>query len=116
MKLIIPGRCVPSVRMTQRSKHVNPRAQAYLAYKDEVAYRAKRICAEPISGHVEMSADIYLKSLSGRRGDGSNYLKGLEDALNNVAYIDDKQIIHGSFRLIQGEPERVEIEIRRMDD
>ena len=41
MQLVIPGRPVPAVRMTQRGKYAKPQAQRYLVYKEQVIWQAR---------------------------------------------------------------------------
>lgn len=43
--------------------------------------------------------------------DGSNILKSIEDALNGLAYQDDKQIVKGTFKKLYGAWPHVDVEI-----
>ena len=43
--------------------------------------------------------------------DGSNILKCIEDALNGLAYQDDKQIVKGTFKKLYGAWPHVDVEI-----
>ena len=52
------------------------------------------VCASSLfEGPFRIEVEIYGKC----RADGSNILKGIEDALNGYAYKDDKQAIEGRF-------------------
>jgi crossover junction endodeoxyribonuclease RusA len=57
------------------------------AYKAEVARMATG--CEPMTGELVLSADFYRPA---KRGDLDNRLKVLGDALNGIAWNDDKQI------------------------
>lgn len=92
--LTVPGKPVPAVRMTQRSKHYNKQAQRYLAYKDRIgwAWRYQHPGVEPLTGDVSLTVIVVLSKPDKRRWDVSNVLKAIEDGLNKIAYVDDKQI------------------------
>ena len=49
-----------------------------------------------------------------KKPDSSNVTKAVEDALNNVAYRDDAQIVDSQIRRFYGEPPRVEVLIKRI--
>ena len=51
-----------------------------------------------------------------QKPDGSNVLKLVEDALNGVAYADDRQIAEVSIRQVYGAADSLTIEIREMAD
>lgn len=112
VKITIPGRPVPAVRMTQRGKYVKGRAQKYLNYKDKVGWVAKAAGIKPIHGQVCINITIYLSG--GVHGDWDNYGKAICDGLNGIAYDDDRQIIDARVRKVLGvrqDEERVEVEI-----
>jgi crossover junction endodeoxyribonuclease RusA len=116
ISLVIPGRPVPAVRMTRKGAYVKKNAQRYLNYKKAVAWTALSKRIKKIDGPVEVKVDIYL--CGGNQGDIDNYAKSLTDALNKLAYDDDKQVT----RLIaekhqcEKKDERAEIAIRGMGD
>ena len=89
-KFTVPGRPVPAVRMTQRSKF-RSRADKYLTYKRDVGWAARAAHVRPIEGPVELRVRIYV--CGGRVGDADNYLKSIADSLNYIAYEDDKQVV-----------------------
>lgn len=110
--LEIPGRPVPAVRMTSRGAYVKKYAQRYLNYKKEVAWIAISKKIRPMDGPVEVEVNVYL--CGGRQGDIDNYAKSLTDALNKLAYQDDRQIrrlVAEKHECSKGE-ERAEIIVR----
>lgn len=68
-------------------------------YKLDVAALARVAGLRPVEGEVVITLDVYRPI---RRGDLSNRIKIVEDALQGVAYKDDSQI--------------VELTARRFDD
>lgn len=90
MKIIIPGRPVPAVRMTQRSKFVNKQAIRYLEYKSLVGQIARLSKPNKLIGPVEVKATAYI---FGRQPDADNLAKAYLDGLNGIAYEDDRQVM-----------------------
>lgn len=76
--------------------YVSPEAESY---KNEVFWLCVKQSLHPFDGDVKLTLDFYRPRKS---GDLSNRIKVLEDALQNNAYHDDKQV--------------VEIHARRFDD
>lgn len=109
----VPGRPVPAVRMTQRSKWVNPQAQRYLEYKEMVGWVARQRVEKMLEGKVIAKFSFYLKP-HGRVPDLSNLIKAAEDALNGIAWVDDRQVVGvEAWRYVsKEEPERLEVEIK----
>lgn len=105
----VSGRAIPAVRMTQRSKYT-PRAQRYLKYKNQVAWKARASYkGKPTSGDVGINLNIYLHG--GNQGDVDNYFKSISDSLNKIVYVDDRQVKEMSARKLDCEKgdERVEV-------
>jgi crossover junction endodeoxyribonuclease RusA len=90
VEIVVPGRPVPAVRMTQRSKFANRAAGRYLAYKFEVGLIAKREKVKRFDGPVEVEAIAYLHG--GREPDVDNLAKSYLDSLNGIAWDDDRQV------------------------
>jgi len=109
---VVPGRAIPVVRMTQRSKFT-PRARRYLAYKNQVAWTAKAsFKGKPTKKDVQVHVDIYLNG--GLQGDVDNYFKSIADSLNEVVYEDDRQVKEIFARKIECDSdadERVEVTV-----
>jgi crossover junction endodeoxyribonuclease RusA len=109
IRFTVPGRPVPYTRMTRRGQYVKPAPKRYKAYLDVVRLYAKLEMNR--SGFqfirkgtpIEFGCKIYLKG--GLDGDLSNYIKAIEDALNDVVYEDDRYIV----RYI-GNPEKIFVE------
>ncbi len=74
-------------RVFQGRTRVSPEARAY---KLNVARLGKVLKLTPISGPVVMRVDIYRPL---KRGDLSNRIKVLEDALEGVCFEDDSQVV-----------------------
>lgn len=65
------------------------------------------------SDDLTLTVSVYVKNRV--HGDVDNYVKAASDALNNVAYKDDKQIKHIHGHLFYDVNERMEIEIRETE-
>ncbi len=106
----VPGRAIPAVRMTQRSKYTR-QAKRYLAYKNQIAWTARsNYSNKPVSSDIGINLNIYLKG--GNQGDIDNYFKSVSDSLNKIVYIDDRQVKEMSARKLDCEcetEERVEV-------
>ncbi|SES02964.1 RusA family crossover junction endodeoxyribonuclease [Salipaludibacillus aurantiacus] len=109
MKIVVPGRPVPAVRMTRRGAHVKPNAQRYLNYKSSVGWAAKAQKVKLIAGAVKVDIKLYLSG--GNQGDIDNYAKSLTDGLNKIAYNDDRQIRKMNIEKIECEKDEQRAEI-----
>jgi crossover junction endodeoxyribonuclease RusA len=92
----VQAKIVPAVRMTQRGKFFSRQAGRYLAYKDEIGYRAKEAGAFVMRGPLTLDVTAYAHR---RKWDASNVLKGVEDALNKICWDDDWQIVDAHIRV-----------------
>ena len=110
IRFTVPGRPVPCVRMTQRSKYKSKKAQRYLAYKDVVGWVARTKIKTPMEGPVGLAVDVFWDG-KGQCGDWDNLGKSISDALNHIAYEDDRRIKDGHVHIEVGEPERVEVRV-----
>jgi crossover junction endodeoxyribonuclease RusA len=108
------GRPVPAVRMTQKSKFVDPAAQKYLAYKDLVGWNAKAKIKAPITGEVAVTIYFYFRP--GPTGDIDNYAKSILDGCNKIAWQDDRQVVElHAYRRRDRDKEYTEVEIEEME-
>ena len=108
---------MPHVRMTQRGKWVDEQAQRYLAYKAVVAQYAA-LAARGKRIEKPKGATLFVRFYChARKADGSNLLKAVEDSCNKIVWYDDKQVIRGTWDIIDGVPageERAEVEIEEV--
>lgn len=116
IEFTVPGRAVPAVRMTQRSKFTK-RAKRYLAYKGQVGWIARQhYRGRPTDKPVKLSIALYLSG--GNQGDIDNYYKTIADSLNKIIYEDDRQIKIMEAKKVECEKnkERVEVKVHELDD
>jgi crossover junction endodeoxyribonuclease RusA len=114
IQFIVPGRAVPAVRMTQRSLHVNKQAKRYLAYKDEVKWRAELATSQKLKGDIQVEIQVYLRGK--RRMDIDNIAKSLLDGCNSICYDDDSQVTYlqiQKHRVANIEEQRVELTLQQ---
>ncbi|MBD1373738.1 RusA family crossover junction endodeoxyribonuclease [Hazenella sp. IB182357] len=114
MKIIVPGRPVPAVRMTQGSKYVDHQAERYLEYKSHVGWIAKKARMTRLTGDVEVIAIAYL--FGKREIDADNLAKSMLDSLNGIAYVDDRQVRKLTIEKVKvatKEEQRAEIEVKQ---
>ena len=82
-------------------------------FKAAVGYYARRAMQgrEPLTGAVKLDVDFYRrrKPTSRNYGDADNHLKSILDALNGICFVDDAQVVIGTFTKNHGDPH---IEIR----
>jgi len=113
VKLIIPGRPVPAVRMTQRSKFKSRQAQRYLDFKTSLGWEARRWIRTPSAKDFEVNAVAYISPTKDM--DVDNLAKSYLDGLNGVVWIDDKQVVKLTVEkrfVFRAEEQRSEIEIK----
>lgn len=111
----IPGRPIPAARMTRRGKWVKRQAQKYLAFKEQVGWEArKHFKGEPWQGPVGIELRFYLK-VNRSRGDGDNLFKAILDGMNGIAFEDDSQVVEGHFHILDGEPQRTEVRVWKLN-
>lgn len=90
IEFTVPGRPVPAVRMTQRSKYTK-QARRYLSYKNQVGWIAKtHYKGRPTRKPIGINISVYIHG--GNHGDLDNYAKSIADSLNKIVYVDDKQV------------------------
>lgn len=96
----IPGKPVPFTRMVRGSARFNRQASRYSAYKDLVGHLANQAGVECIeAGPVILAVTVYLPDRMKRRWDMDNVGKGVADALNEIAYADDKQVTRAVYEV-----------------
>lgn len=107
IEMLIPIAPMGAVRMTQRSKWADPRAQSYLQYKQSMGYIVRNNIKEPIKGPISVTLGFYYPIpmswskkkkelaydlLPTVKPDIDNAVKGVFDALNKIAWEDDDLI------------------------
>lgn len=89
----------------------------YSNFKVALGYIAKTAMGgqAPLTGKIKIQVDVYrnLKPESLRFGDADNHLKAILDALNGIAFEDDRQVVEATVRLHKGKP-RIEIELEEL--
>lgn len=107
----IPGPAVPKQRPRVTFKNGRPLTftpAETRRFERDVGYIAKAAGAKPHQGIVCLIIRFY-----GLRGDGDNALKSLCDALNGIAWNDDRQVEEYHIYVERkGKPARTEVEIR----
>lgn len=92
----IPGRPVPAVRMTNRSKFAARRAHRYLEYKKKVGYcfREQVVGFGPFREDLRFEVHITILTMKpeAHAWDVDNISKTVLDGLNEVVWKDDKQV------------------------
>lgn len=114
IKLLIPGRPVPAVRMTQRGKYIKSQAQRYLEYKQMVGWAGRVAINRPLPKGHKASVTMRFFLCGGQTPDIDNLIKSILDGLNGIAWEDDKQVIEvkaqrGTVRTKQFECAEIEI-------
>lgn len=103
-------------------------------FKAMLKQHAQSICIQPLNGALALTVRIYReipksfsrkKAMAAENGkirpitkpDVSNYLKGIEDALNGVLWHDDSQIVayKEPFGKYYSSTPRIEIEVEQID-
>ncbi len=102
------------------------------SFEAKVGWYAKAAGCKPTGNPVRLTVVVYLEwpkskwlkrkprkmqPMFDNRQDGSNYLKAVEDGMNGIAYVDDKQIVDTrcmKFRSAQGDPAFTEVTIEEI--
>ena len=94
-------------RMGRNGKFYTPRTTR--EYEESVAWFAKAAYkGEPTKDPVRL--DMTIRS-SKSRADTSNILKSIEDGMNGIVYVDDKQIKEIHISRIEGDGEGVDVAV-----
>ena len=111
---VVPGHPIPAVRMTQKTKWTNPRAIAYLEYKQTIGIIARA----KAQGRQFENACVEIKVYyAGRGGDVDNYIKSVLDGCNKVLWKDDLGVLFVSCRkynVTDKKLERAEVEVNEL--
>lgn len=92
----------------------------YSGFKEALGFYAKiAMDAEgqaPFTGRIKILVDVFrnLKPESLKYGDADNHLKAVCDALNGIAFADDRQVISATINLHKGTPPHIDIELEEL--
>jgi Holliday junction resolvase RusA-like endonuclease len=102
IKFVINARPQPKERSrsTKRGHHYTPQRTVNFELTVAMEFRRQYPNHKPLTGPVGMSVDIQFKRPKTVKkgywhtspGDASNIVKAIEDGLNRVAYVDDRQV------------------------
>ncbi|KAF1084944.1 Endodeoxyribonuclease RusA [Sporotomaculum syntrophicum] len=110
---VIPGRPVPKQRprLGKQGQIYTPKETK--AYEQTVGRAGRQVFKKPYNGPVSLQVKVYLTA---PRGDLDNYIKSIQDGLNQVAWRDDRQVIRLKAGLFvrRGVQERAEVLIQRI--
>jgi Holliday junction resolvase RusA-like endonuclease len=86
---------VPYVRVTQRSKYYNTQYQRYCDFKQFLQYNfiANKENTKTAKQYYNNDFMLFLKIEGKTRADIDNIEKGVLDALNKIAYVDDRNCV-----------------------
>lgn len=89
----LTGKIIPYVRMTQRSKFADPRAQAYLVNQLDLKWQLKQQMQEKdlqmLPSKTPLAVELQVGTKTLRSGDLDNFFKAVADAANKIVYLDD---------------------------
>lgn len=89
----------PSVNhMYRRGRRGTYLSDAARAWKHAAHIAALEIFPEPLTGEIVVVWDFYMPD---GRSDASNRIKALEDALQGAAYLNDRQIVSGTYNKLR---------------
>lgn len=97
-------------RHGQGRTYTDPRT---VAYENAIGLAARAaMTTDPVEGDVALWC--LFEQRDGRRCDGDNAYKAIADALNGIAYKDDRQVTDGRFRTVHhSDHDRVSVAVLR---
>ena len=109
----IEGRIKPYVRMTQRSKRVNPQAIEYISSQEALQLALRQQMREHgykmLPGQTPVEVNIFISPANHRR-DLDNEAKAILDAMSGIVFPDDRWV--DKLWVSRDEPGEPEVEIR----
>lgn len=86
---------VPYVRVTQRSKYYNTQYQRYCDFKQFLQYNfiSKKENTKTAKQYYNNDFMLFLQIQGNTRADIDNIGKGVLDAFNKIAYVDDRNCV-----------------------
>ena len=107
--IVVPGRPVPKGRPRVVRGHTYTPA-ATVAAERTIAFLARKAGAKPVKGPVAVRMGFFFQDGRARR-DIDNLTKLVLDALNSVAFKDDRHVIQLDAAIYRGQPDRTVITI-----
>lgn len=115
VQVVVPGRPVPKQRPRPGPRgFFIPAATMEYQHLVGIVTRNKMRQGPILEGDVELRISLYFKRSGRATGDIDNYAKSILDGLNQVAYLDDSQVIRlglEMFYVLHAKDERAEIVI-----
>ena len=90
-QIVIPGRPVPAVRMTQKGKYISRQAKRYLQYREVVGWYAKGKVKKPLNGMVGIEVFVYW--IGNKPGELDNIIKAIQDGCNGIVWNDVSRLL-----------------------
>lgn len=119
VSFLIEGRIKPYVRMTQRSKHVDPQAQEYLASKLAIGLQLKQQMQgrEIIPRGIPLAVGVDIEEGVGfHNRDLDNEVKAMLDAGQGVVFEDDRWIDEILAMRYRGQESRASLSVQRLEN
>ncbi len=121
IKFVINARPQPKERSrtAKRGHHYTPGRTVNFELTVAMEFRRQYPLHEPLTGPVGMSVDIQFRRPKTvakgywhtNPGDASNIVKAIEDGLNRVAYVDDRQVADSHAIKHWGDSDRIVVSI-----
>lgn len=120
MKFTLTGRFKPYVRMTQRSKYVDPQAQQYLASKVEMGLQLRQQMAangwDMLPRRTPLAVNIVVLASKVRHNcDIDNIAKGTIDSAQGIVFLDDRWIDYLRIRRVVGPEDQILLSVELYD-
>lgn len=114
VKITVPGRPVPKgrPRFGKGGKVYTP--DRTKEYETLVGWCAKQKLKKPLEGNVAIYIRVYVKN--NVFPDIDNIAKAIMDGMQGIAYHNDRQVSYLVIQRIQGEEEKVDIELEEVGE
>jgi crossover junction endodeoxyribonuclease RusA len=126
IKFVINARPQPKERSrsTRRGHHYTPQRTVNFELTVAAEFRLQHPFHEILTGPVRMSVDIQFRRPKTvakgywhtNPGDASNIVKAIEDGLNRVAYVDDRQVADSHVIKHWGDSDRIVVSIWPLEE
>ena len=120
MRFEVCHRVVPYVRMTRKSKFVNPSAQRYLTSQEHIAWQVKTIMTTRGWQMIEKtSLAVYIRqTVAGdpHYCDADNTIKAILDAVKGIVWNDDRWVDSITFVRVSGKQDQFMLMVYQVED